>query len=92
MRTALALTLTLLATTAWAFDSEQSIVAIPQQAFPDVIVIGKGWPANMTNGCLDRHECEAPLAGGRLAVQPLSGSSPPVTDIPKPGNTKAAQR
>jgi hypothetical protein len=92
MRAALALTFTLLATTAWAVDADQSIVAIPQEAFPDVIVIGKGWPANMTNGCLDRHECEAPQAGAKLAVQPVLGPAPSFSDIPKSADSKAAQR
>ena len=92
MRTALALTLSFLATTAWAFDADQSIVAIPQAAFPDVIVIGKGWPANMTNGCLDRDECDAPRAGAKLAVQPVLGPAPSFSDIPKSADSKAAQR
>jgi len=85
----LALTLAVAATKAWAFEAGQSIVAVPEQAFPDVIVIGNGWPANVRDGCLDRHECEAPRAGGKLEIQLVPGPSPSFSDIPKKTDGKA---
>jgi hypothetical protein len=32
----------------------------PRSDVPDVVYIGEGWPANLTNGCFDRGECQLP--------------------------------
>src|ERR1700736_2436796 len=53
---------------------------VPAADQPDVVYIGDGWPASLTNGCLDRHECELPkIRAGesdkKAAVS--AGPSPP---------------
>jgi hypothetical protein len=53
---------------------------VPAAGQPDVVYIGDGWPASLTNGCLDRHECDLPkIRAGesdkRAAVS--VGPSPP---------------
>jgi len=32
----------------------------PQANQPDVVYIGEGWPADLTNGCVDLSECKLP--------------------------------
>ena len=32
----------------------------PRADAPDVVYIGEGWPADLTNGCFDRGECQLP--------------------------------
>jgi hypothetical protein len=49
-----ALTMSLLTGAAWSGG------IAPQADQPDVVYIGDGWPANLTNGCVDRGECKLP--------------------------------
>ena len=49
-----ALTMSLVTGAAWADG------IAPQADQPDVVYIGDGWPANLTNGCVDRGECKLP--------------------------------
>src|ERR1700724_462569 len=83
MTRAFALLLGLLATSsAWASGPERMIVVVPQAEYPDVVVIGNGWPDNMTNGCLDRHQCAAPKPGARVKLQAMPAGAPVLSDIP----------
>jgi len=79
---ALALTLALLASPAAASDSDRMIVVVPEANYPDVVVIGNGWPSSMTNGCLDRHECAAPTPGAKVKPQAPPAAGSLLSDIP----------
>jgi len=54
VRLLLALTMSLMASMASAAG------VVPEAAAPDVVYIGDGWPASLTNGCADRGECQLP--------------------------------
>ena len=103
MRLVVALTLFVASTAAATADDALQFQAVPQAAFPDVVVIGDGWPADMTDGYLDRHECDATKAGIKVAplapssssissAPPSSGQAPPTSDIPKAAGGKTANR
>ena len=95
MTRALSLLLGFLATTAWASEADRMIVVVPQAEYPDIVVIGNGWPADMTDGCLDRHECAPPKAGARVAVPAAPTGGPLLSDIPTapaPAGTKPVPR
>jgi len=95
MTRALSLLLGFLATTAWASEADRMIVVVPQAEYPDIVVIGNGWPADMTDGCLDRHECAPPKAGARVAAPAasLSSGGSQLSDIPTaPAGAKPASR
>ena len=98
MTRAIALLFGFLATTASASEADRMIVVVPQAEYPDIVVIGNGWPDDMTNGCLDRNECAPPKAGARVAVPAASSPSSPsggsqLSDIPTaPAGAKPAPR
>ncbi len=82
MTRTIALLLGFLGTGAWAAEPDRMIIAVPQTEYPDILVIGNGWPANMTDGCLDRHECKPPAPGARVKVQAERSGGPLLSDIP----------
>ena len=56
MRLLIAVTLAMLAGTASADE-----VITPEAGKPDVVYVGKGWPTNLKDGCVDRGECQLPV-------------------------------
>src|SRR5262245_18822299 len=58
-------------------DATQQILVAPHSQFPDVQAFGYGWPTSMTDGCLDRHECDLPVsAGPKLFTSQPAAASP----------------
>ena len=57
MRLLATFTVVMLTAPAWADDN---VVITPEAGKPDVVYVGKDWPANFTDGCVDRGECKLP--------------------------------
>ena len=47
----------------------------PRADAPDVVYIGEGWPAGLTNGCFDRGECQLPEVTEAAKRTPQVGRS-----------------
>lgn len=43
----------------------------PRSDAPDVLYIGGGWPANLTDGCFDRGECQLPEIAKAVRPAPV---------------------
>ena len=46
----------------------------PRSDAPDVVYIGEGWPADLTNGCFDRGECKLPETTAGTRTPPAGRS------------------